>query len=221
LGTIVTFGGLGLSGASAQGLSRTALNTTSDDVQVKPTRTTTKTKASVPASTKRHAAKTTGKAKESLGRYYVDFRARSAASYGHAFIWYGREGEPTVEVAGLHPATESVIPYMLGHLIPVPSETGASYGDLDEDYLTASYRVYMSEEQAQKVFAYIRQIQASSPFWWAPAVNCVQFISRVADFMGLQTPITALLFPDVWVNHLHELNGKNPRVHLSTDSASR
>src|SRR5215831_17940453 len=24
------------------------------------------------------------------GRYFVDFRARTAASYGHAFIWYGR-----------------------------------------------------------------------------------------------------------------------------------
>ena len=24
------------------------------------------------------------------GRYFVDFRARTAASYGHAFLWYGR-----------------------------------------------------------------------------------------------------------------------------------
>src|SRR6516165_1320201 len=24
------------------------------------------------------------------GPYYVDFRARTAASYGHAFIWYGK-----------------------------------------------------------------------------------------------------------------------------------
>jgi len=124
LGTIVAFGGLGVSAARAQSATRTALNTTSDDVQVKPTRTTTKVKATIPASTKRQAAKTTGKAKASLGRFYVDFRARSAASYGHAFIWYGREGEPTVEVAGLHPATESVIPYMLGHLIPSPRKRG-------------------------------------------------------------------------------------------------
>jgi hypothetical protein len=27
-----------------------------------------------------------------------------------------------IEVAGLHPATDSVVPYILGHVIPVPSE---------------------------------------------------------------------------------------------------
>src|SRR3954447_661240 len=92
-------------------------------------------------------------------RYFVDFRARTAASYGHAFIWYGRVGEKAVEVAGLHPATESVIPYIIGHVLPVPSETGASYGHLDEQYLTASYRVYLSEPEAKRVFAQIRHMQ--------------------------------------------------------------
>jgi hypothetical protein len=63
------------------------------------------------------------------GRYFVDFRARTAASYGHAFLWYGRFKENgkvgAIEVAGLHPATDNVVPYILGHIIPVPSETGA------------------------------------------------------------------------------------------------
>src|SRR5262249_10898975 len=68
--------------------------------------------------------------------YYVDFRARTAASYGHAFVWYGRTTDRRVEVAGLHPAGESTVPYVLGHVLPVPSETGASYGDLDAQYLT-------------------------------------------------------------------------------------
>src|SRR2546429_7905900 len=83
--------------------------------------------------------------------YYVDFRARTAASYGHAFVWYGRVGDREVEVAGLHPATESIVPYIVGHLIPVPSETGASYGDLDEEYVTANYRLFMSEPEARRV----------------------------------------------------------------------
>ena len=34
------------------------------------------------------------------GPYYVDFRARTAASYGHAFIWYGKTCQKEVEVAG-------------------------------------------------------------------------------------------------------------------------
>ena len=139
--------------------------------------------------------------------YYVDFRSRTAASYGHAFIWYGRTGERKVEVAGLHPATDSVVPYILGHVVPVPAETGASYGDLDEDYLTASYRVYLTEAQARVVFAYIKQKQANSPLWQAGTYNCVMFISNIASFMGLRTPGSHLLYPADWVKQLAALNG--------------
>lgn len=139
--------------------------------------------------------------------YYVDFRARTAASYGHAFVWYGRADQKQIEVAGLHPATESVIPYILGHVIPVPSETGKSYGDLDDDYLTASYRVYMTEAEAKRVFAYIRHLQATSPLWNAATYNCIAFIQDIARYMGLRIPGNHLLYPEEWVNRLKELNG--------------
>src|SRR6266487_1142207 len=141
------------------------------------------------------------------GVYYVDFRARTAASYGHAFVWYGRADQKQIEVAGLHPASESVIPYILGHVIPVPSETGKSYGDLDDDYLTASYRVYMTEAEAQRVFAYIKRLQATSPLWNAATYNCVAFIQDIARYMGLKVPVNHLLYPEDWVNRLRELNG--------------
>jgi hypothetical protein len=151
---------------------------------------------------------------------FVDFRARTAASYGHAFIWYGRVGEKAVEVAGLHPATESVIPYIIGHVLPVPSETGASYGDLDEQYLTASYRVILTEAEAKQVFAYIKHLQATSPLWNAATYNCVAFISNIAQYMGLKVPYSTLLYPENWVNQLRENNGKNPQVRLAARSAS-
>src|SRR5260370_5328505 len=139
--------------------------------------------------------------------YYVDFRARTAASYGHAFVWYGRADQKQIEIAGLHPATESVIPYILGHVIPVPSETGKSYGDLDDDYLTASYRVYMTEAEAKRVFAYIRHLQATSPLWNAATYNCVAFIQDIARYMGLRVPGNHLLYPEDWVNNLKQING--------------
>ena len=139
--------------------------------------------------------------------YYVDFRARTAASYGHAFVWYGRADQKQIEVAGLHPATENVIPYILGHVIPVPSETGKSYGDLDDDYLTASYRVYMTEAEAKRVFAYIKHLQDTSPLWNAATYNCVAFIQDIARYMGLRVPGNHLLYPEDWVNRLKELNG--------------
>ena len=146
------------------------------------------------------------------GRFFVDFRARTAASYGHAFLWYGKLKEDgrvgAVEVAGLHPATDSVVPYILGHIIPVPAETGKSYGDLDEQYLTASYRVYLTDAQAKHVFAYIKQKQASSPLWQAGAVNCTGFISDVASYMGLRTPaMPTLMYPENLVKEIKKLNG--------------
>jgi len=141
------------------------------------------------------------------GVYYVDFRARTAASYGHAFVWYGRADQKQIEVAGLHPATENVIPYILGHVIPVPSETGKSYGDLDEEYVTASYRVYMTEAEARDVFAFIKRLQARSPMWNAATWNCVAFIQAIAIHMDLKVPGNHLLYPEDWVNQLKKLNG--------------
>ena len=150
------------------------------------------------------------------GPYYVDFRARTAASYGHAFIWYGKSSEKAVDVAGLHPATDSVVPYIMGHLVFVESETGASYGDLDEEYLTANYRVYLSAEDAPKVFAYIHKLQATTPFWNATTTNCTWFIGQIAKFMGLKIPPN-IYFPEEWVNETKKLNGSRDVAVLSPD----
>ena len=145
------------------------------------------------------------------GPYYVDFRARTAASYGHAFVWYGKTSEKAVEVAGLHPAGDEV-PYILGHLMWVPSETGASYGDLDPEYLTANYRVYLNEADAQKVFAYIKHLQATSPLWNAQTTNCTAFIGRIASFMGLKVPFH-LQRPE---NYINELKAKSLKSYCAT-----
>jgi hypothetical protein len=149
------------------------------------------------------------------GPYYVDFRARTAASWGHAFVWYGKTSERQVEVAGLTPAGDT-LPYVLGHMTLVPSETGASYGDLDPEYLTASYRVYLNEADAKRVFAYIKKLQADSPVWNAETFNCTGFIGSIAEFMGLQVP-HRWQRPEAFVNSLKALNGGRQMVHLSSE----
>ena len=149
------------------------------------------------------------------GPYYVDFRARTAASWGHAFVWYGKTSERAVEVAGLTPAGD-VFEYMLGYVTWVPSETGASYGDLDPQYLTANYRVYLNEQDAKKVFAYIKKLQANSPVWSAEVSNCTAFIGEIADFMGLKVPVRWLR-PEEYVNKLKEMNGGRQIVHLTSE----
>jgi len=156
-------------------------------------------------------------AKKPAGQYYVDFRARTAASYGHAFVWYGRSDVKAVDVAGLHPATDSTVPYVIGHVLPVASETGASYGDLDPQYVTANYRVFMSDTDAKRVFAYIKHLQNTNPIWNAATFNCVWFISQIAQYMGLKVPASNLLYPEDWVNELKSLNGGRKMVRLTPD----
>ena len=148
------------------------------------------------------------------GPYYVDFRARTAASWGHAFVWYGKTSERAVEVAGLTPAGDTTA-YVLGHLMWVPSETTASYGDLDPEYLLASYRVYLNEPDAKRVFAYIKKLQASSPVWNAETSNCTSFIGSIAEFMGLKVP-HRWQRPENYVNSLKEINGGRQTVQLSS-----
>jgi hypothetical protein len=99
----------------------------------------------------------------------------------------------------------------------VPSETGASYGDLDPQYLTASYRVYLNEPDAKRVFAYIKKLQASSPVWNAETSNCNAFIGSIANFMGLKAP-NRWERPENYVNNLKAMNGGRQMIHLSESS---
>ncbi|MGJ4941494.1 hypothetical protein ACQR1W_13050 [Bradyrhizobium sp. HKCCYLS1011] len=166
----------------------------------------------------RHEAKAGAperRAREAKGPYYVDFRARTAASWGHAFVWYGKTSERAVDVAGLTPAGDTLA-YMIGYFTFVPSETGASYGDLDPDYLTASYRVYLNEADAKRVFAYIKKLQADSPVWNAETANCTSFIGSIAEFMGLKTPVRWTR-PEDYVNQLRDMNGGRQIVRLAAE----
>jgi hypothetical protein len=170
-----------------------------------------------PDSTSRPAPQSTRRsvARVEKGPYYVDFRARTAASWGHAFVWYGKTSEKAVEVAGLTPAGDTLA-YVLGHITFVPSETGASYGDLDPEYLTASYRVYLNEPDAKRVFAYIKKLQANSPVWNAETTNCTGFIGDIAEFMGLKVPYRWQR-PENFVNSLKDMNGGRQMVRLSAE----
>jgi hypothetical protein len=185
--------------------------------QVRKPRVATAVAATDPATPEASAQPAKKPQAAGKGPYYVDFRARTAASYGHAFVWYGKTSEKAVEVAGLHPAGDEV-PYILGHLMWVPSETGASYGDLDPQYLTANYRVYLNEADAKKVFAYIKHLQATSPLWNAQTTNCTAFIGRIASYMGLKVPFH-LQRPENYVNELRALNGGRKMVQLAPDAS--
>ncbi len=158
--------------------------------------------------------------------YFIEFRGRSAANYGHMYVLYGRVNARdeivSSRIAGLHPAGDaadcyncSLFNWTIGHLIPVPSETGASDGDLEEKYVTARYRVWLTEAQYKDIDAYIRKLQADNPLWNALWNNCVGFGRSIATHMGLKMPSFIWLEPKDFVNDLRELNGvKNEQLPL-------
>lgn len=151
-------------------------------------------------------------------RYFVEFRSRAAASYGHMYVLHGQvndRGEIVRSaIAGLHPAGDandcincSVITWTVGHIIFVPAETGASDGDLEEKYVTSRYRVMLDAAKYKKVAAYIKKLQAENPLWNALWRNCVSFGKDIAQFMDLRTPAFIWLEPKDFVDGLREMNG--------------
>jgi hypothetical protein len=144
------------------------------------------------------------------GGYFIEFRSRYALSYGHSYVVFGRADANGAminpEVAGLAPASDSVTPYVLGHFVPVPAETGWSDGDLEEEYRSASWRVMLSEADYRRVVADIRKLQASSKSWSATVYNCNAFVASIANSMGFKAP-GIWLRPQQFITRLREMNG--------------
>jgi hypothetical protein len=142
-------------------------------------------------------------------RYFVEFRSRYALSYGHSYVVYGRVNDAgqviDKEVAGLHPTTYAALPYVVGHVLPVPAETGPSDGDQEDEYRSASWRVMLNEAQYNKAVASIKKLQKSSPVWNGMTYNCNAFVASVARSMGYKTP-NHLLRPQLFMTRLREMN---------------
>jgi len=105
---LITVTGLGLSVAGAQ--------TSSQSQIVRPATTSS-------------AIATSGS-----GQYYFEFRSRQAWDYGHTFVVFGRVGEAPSKknVAGLSPKGDDPQMWLMGHYVPVPSDTGWTDGDLED-----------------------------------------------------------------------------------------
>ena len=142
-------------------------------------------------------------------RYFIEFRSRYALSYGHTYAVFGRTDAAgqmiNPQVAGLHPKSYDAAPYVAGHFVPVPAETGWSDGDLEEPYRSASWRLLLSEAQYNNVVTYIRGLQARSHYWNATVNNCNAFVADIARSMGYKTP-PIWLRPQQFITQLREMN---------------
>ena len=148
------------------------------------------------------------------GQYYFEFRSRQAWDYGHTFVVFGRVGEPPSRknVAGLSPRGDDPQMWLMGHYVPVPSDTGWTDGDLEDRYITSRYRVLVSKEQYDRTVAYIRQLQAKSTTWSVELYNCNAFVADIAKFMGLRVPSSSWTYPKVFVSNMRKINTGHPEA---------
>lgn len=164
----------------------------------------------VTASTPRGRKQSAQPARTSTHPFYVEFRSRQALSYGHTFMAYGRLGPDgkiaTQTIIGLHPAGDDATWWTVGHLVWVPSEIGPSDGDLEEEYISARYRINLTPDQYQRVVAYAKKLGRESPMWHAVLYNCNAFVGRIAGYMGLKSP-ASLEYPADFVNGIRTMNG--------------
>ena len=140
--------------------------------------------------------------------YFIEFRSRSALSYGHTFAVVGRVGSKitAAKCCRLHPFTESSVPWVLGHLVPVPSENGFSDGDIEDEYITMRYRVFLTTAEHQKLMAYLAKLKAKSPLWHAALYNCNAYVADIAESLGLKAPFNKWQYPKEFITELKELN---------------
>ena len=183
------------------------------------------TTAPAAAATKRVAARSVPHV------YFVEFRARNAASYGHMYVLYGRvNGHEEIaesHIAGFFPAGDtrdcencSVFNWTIGHLVFVPSELGASDGDLEEKYVIARYRVWVTKAEYDKLVAYIKDQEAHKPLWNALWKNCVDFGRDVAEEMNLKVPLFIWMEPKDFIAALREANGVMVEQKALKDAAN-
>src|ERR1700678_1292839 len=127
--------------------------------------------ASVPSRRKIRSRPSTTAEYAADKRYFVEFRARNAESYGHMYVMYGEVNARSEivrrEIAGFFPAGDSrnfencsVYNWTIGHVLPVPSEIGTSDGDLEEQYVLARFRVWIDAHHNQSWVAYIKERKA-------------------------------------------------------------
>jgi hypothetical protein len=102
--------------------------------------------------------------------------------------------------------------WLMGHYVPVPSDTGWTDGDLEDRYITARYRVLVSKEQYDRTVAYIRNLQAKSTTWSVELYNCNAFVADIAKFMGLKAPSSSWIYPKVFVTNMRKINTGHPEA---------
>lgn len=138
------------------------------------------------------------------------------------------------EIAGFFPAGDdrdcvncSLYYWTIGHVVPVPSEIGASDGDLEEQFVLARFRVWVDAQQYQSLIAYINERKANKGLWNIFFANCVTFARDVAFLLKIKMPSvvafspSVVMYPEHLVDAMREANGMTQEQMPLRDAAGQ
>jgi hypothetical protein len=136
--------------------------------------------------------------------YFIDFRARPGALWGHTFIVYGSTDGREVHRAGIYP-DDGQQGLIFGTFVPVPATVRTVRDDLTETP-SAIYRRSLSAADYARLKSTVARLRASERLWQMLMYNCNDFAQDVAHTLGLATP-PSILVPNAWVRALKAMNG--------------
>jgi hypothetical protein len=136
-------------------------------------------------------------------RFFAEFRSRAALSFGHVFVVYGavngRQEIIRSQIAGFVLTGDtrdcencSAYNWMIGYFVPVPGEIATSDGDLEEQYVTARFRIWLNQEKYDELVAYIEHRKANTRLWHALWYNCGGFVRGRCGIARLESGTTHL-----------------------------
>lgn len=142
-------------------------------------------------------------------QYFVDFRARRGALFGHTFIVYGRLGDQgqllDVAYAGNYPA-DGRLGLIVGSFIPVRTRIGPVKDDFT-DPATIIYRRRLNAVQFARLNAAVRHVRATERYWHLGFFNCNDFAVEMARSIGLRSPMPWQI-PHAFITGLRVLNAR-------------
>ena len=143
------------------------------------------------------------------GRFYVEFRSRWLAFYGHTYVVYGRldkTGKPLDQhFVALYPQG-GYFGLTLGSLpVAVPATTLPLPEDHDVETL-AAYRRPIGAAQYRKLLAFVYKTRSQENSWNLYTINCNYLAGEIATLIGLKTPPLSAQVAPLYVKELELLN---------------
>ena len=139
--------------------------------------------------------------------YFVEFRSRTAVSYGHTFVFYGRLGDgnrfASYQVAGLHPKGDDPNIYHAGHdgagAVRNRRVLGRSRRAIsDGAFLRDAERGRISQDAGLSSSI----CKATKKTWHATTYNCNAFAADIARQIGLDTPNPNMYLPESFIKRM-------------------